>query len=267
MSYLIDGEEYEYMIDGVPYHYKIEINGQEYGFNHRDYEKQVISVAVGAGLGEVIRRQQPDQAFTTVYFKPNNGVLIDRIDNHKETHDLIDDTYDNDVVHETCTEGDVRYMLTGEVEYFTGDGTRPEDRSFDSELLGAFLIGYEYNRYVYANYLPGTTDYDGELASVYLETFDQPEDISDCDHATSTLHYWNFTGSANDLTLTVHGQNPEAEEALEYSCTYFNVKDWEYVHDQDGVHVQESGKYLTIFRRSTQEPQAITHLVAFDEEY
>ena len=102
MSYLIDGEEYEYMIDGVPYHYKLEINGEEYGFTHCHYDKLVFHVADG-GIGRVIRRPSKNKAFCAVFFKPNNGVVIDKIEHHTEIHNLIDDTYDNDVVHEVCT--------------------------------------------------------------------------------------------------------------------------------------------------------------------
>lgn len=70
MSYIIDGKEYKFKVVGP--------DGTEYGFDHCHYDKLVFHVADG-GIGRVIRRPSKNKAFCAVFFKPNNGVVIDKI--------------------------------------------------------------------------------------------------------------------------------------------------------------------------------------------
>lgn len=132
-------------------------------------------------------------------------------------------------------------------------------------MLGAFLLGYEHHTEEYVNYASGTTNPIDEGFLEYFDTFDESPDIEKYDTAHSTVHYWSFEGQENDLQLKIFGANADVVDDL----SYFNVTQWEYRQDE-GESIatpRKTGGYFTILRRKTPAPQAITHIMAFDDEY
>lgn len=132
-------------------------------------------------------------------------------------------------------------------------------------MLGAFLLGYEHHTEEYMNYEPGTTNTDGTAFLEYFGTFDESPDVEKYDTAHSTVHYWSFEGQENDLKLKTFGANADVVDDL----SYFNVAEWVYRLDEgeSTPTPRKTGGYFTILRRKTPTPQAITHIVAFDDEY
>ena len=115
------------------------------------------------------------------------------------------------------------------------------------------------------NYEPGTTNTDGTAFLEYFGTFDESPDVEKYDTAHSTVHYWSFEGQENDLKLKTFGANADVVDDL----SYFNVAEWVYRLDEgeSTPTPRKTGGYFTILRRKTPTPQAITHIVAFDDEY